>query len=168
MFCWELGLQRRRDVLPALVATGVKLFAVGIGSQESALEFADRLEFPAELMLADTSEEADAYAAVGTRNTQRDATGKQIFEGVESMWSQRTNDAIKARGRDDLNEITGSLFNPGPYKPLMPTGPKAMERTFVQGGAFVFEGSKELYGHYDFSSGDHADLDEVVRVALSR
>ena len=35
----------------------------------------------------------------------------------------------------------------------MPTGPKAMERTFVQGGAFVFEGSKELYGHYDFSSG---------------
>ena len=65
MFCWELGLQLRRDVLPALDATGVKLFAVGIGSQESALEFADRLEFPAELMLADTSEEADAYAAVG-------------------------------------------------------------------------------------------------------
>ena len=118
-------------------------------------------------MLADTSEETEAYAALGTRNSQRDENGKQIFEGVESMLSKKTSDAIKARGRDDLNEITGSLFKPGPYKPLMPTGPKAMERTFVQGGTFVFDGSKELYGHYDFSSGDHADLDEVLRVALS-
>jgi len=43
----------------------------------------------------------------------------------------------QARGRDDLNAITGSLFKPGPYKPLMPKGkglfdPKAIERTMVQ------------------------------------
>jgi len=161
-------LQLKRDVLPALIDADVKLFAVGIGSTDSALKFAERLDFPADLLLADESEEADAYTAVGTRNTKRDERGKQMFEGVESMWSERTNEALKVRGRDDLNSIVGGLFKPGPYMPLMPTGNKAMERTFVQGGTFVFDGSVELFAHYDFSSGDHADLDEVVRVATAR
>lgn len=154
-------------MLPALDEADVKLFAVGIGTSESALKFAESVEFPPELLLADESMRADAYAAVGTRNTKRDEKDKQIFEGVESMWSKRTNDAIKSRGRDDLNSVVGQLFQPGPYQPLMPTGPKAMERTFVQGGTFVFDGSTELFAHYDFSSGDHADLDEVIRVATA-
>ena len=38
-------------------------------------------------LFADESDTTDAYAAAGTRNTQRDAGGKQVFEGVESMWS---------------------------------------------------------------------------------
>jgi len=153
-------------VLPALDGKA-KLFAVGIGSSESALKFAEAVEFPAELLLADDSEEADGYKAFGARNTGRDEKGKQIFEGVESMWSSKTNDGIKTRGRDDLNSVVGRPFKPGPYLPLMPTGPKAMERTFVQGGTFVFDGSTELFAHYDFSSGDHADLAEVVRVATA-
>ena len=84
------------------------------------------------------------------------------------MWSAATNDALKERGKADLDAITGSLFKPGIYTPLMPKGPKAMERTFVQGGTFVFDGSSELFSHYDFSSGDHADLDEVLRVATTK
>ena len=47
----------------------------------------------------------------------------------------------------------------------MPRGPKAMEQSFVQGATLVFDGTTELFAHYDFSSGDHADLDEVLRVA---
>ena len=39
----------------------------------------------------------------------------------------------------------------------------SMERTMVQGGAFVFEGSETIFSHYDVSSGAHADLDELVR-----
>jgi len=154
-------------VLPPLEDAGVKLFAVGIGSLESARTFAERVEFPAELLLADESDDAGAYASAGTRNSRRDESGKQIFEGVESMWSDRTNTALKARGRDDLNSVVGSLLNPGIYTPLMPSGPKAMERTFVQGGTFVFDGSAELFTHFDFSSGDHADLEEVVKVATA-
>lgn len=160
-------MQLKRDVLPALQDADVKLYAVGIGSADSALQFSERLEFPPELLLADESEETAAYAAIGTRNTKRDDRGKQIFEGVESMWSDKTNDGITSRGRDDLNSIVGSLFKPGPYLPLMPKGKKAMEKTFVQGGTFIFDGSTELFAHYDFSSGDHADLDEVVRVATA-
>jgi hypothetical protein len=166
-------VQLKRDVLPALTAADVKLFAVGIGSHGSAREFAEALDFPAELLLADESEDVLAHAAAGTRNTRRDENGKALFEGVESMWSGKTTAAIEARGRDDLNAITGNLFKPGPYKPLMPKGkglfdPKAIERTMVQGGAWVFEGESELFTHLDYSSGDHADLQEVVRVATSR
>ena len=160
-------------MLPALVEADTKLFAVGIGSAASAREFAERLDFPADLLLADDSADTLAHAAVGTRNTRRDEAGKAIFEGVGSMWSAKTTAAIQARGRDDLNSITGNIFRPGPYKPLMPKGeglfdPKAIERTMVQGGAFVFEGSTELFAHLDYSSGDHADLQEVVRVATAR
>ena len=35
------------------------------------------------------------------------------------MWSQKTNEGIKARGRDDLNAVVGNLFQSGPYQPLM-------------------------------------------------
>lgn len=162
MFCWELATQLERDVLPATRAAGIKTFAIGIGSADSAKTFSERTGFPAECLFADASDESDAYAAVGTRNTQRDTKGKQIFEGVASMWSERTNDAIKRRGRDDLNGILKL------YKPLMPRGPKAMEQSFVQGATLIFDGSTELFSHYDYSSGDHADLNEVVRVATTR
>lgn len=123
------------------------------------------------MLLADESERSDAYAAVGTRNTRRDDAGKAVFEGVESMWSQRTNEGIKMRGRDDLNSVVGSLFRQGIYTPLMPkasTTQRTIEQTMVQGGTFIFDGTQELFAHYDFSSGDHADLDEVVRIATGK
>lgn len=161
-------MQLNRDVLPKLTKAGVKLFIVGIGSLESARTFAEQVGLPANVLLADESEETDAYAAIGTRNTRRDEEGKMVFEGIESMWSQKTNDGLKARGRDDLNAVVGGLFKPGIYKPLMPQGPKAMDRTFVQGATFIFDGSKEIFQHFDFSSGDHADLEEVVRVATAQ
>lgn len=158
-------------MLPELPAD-VNLYAVGIGSVESASTFAEKIQFPAELLFADESDNSEAYAAVGTRNTKRDENGKAVFEGVESMWSSATMDGIKARGRTDLNSITGSVFKPGPYKPLMPTGnglfdPRVMEKTMVQGGAFVFDGSEEIFAHYDQSSGAHVDLQVLVRVATA-
>lgn len=86
------------------------------------------------------------------------------------MWSSKTTDAIEARGKQDLNSITGSLFKSGPYVPLMPKGkglldPRAIEKTMVQGGTFVFDGQDEIFSHYDASSGVHADLDEASAYA---
>jgi hypothetical protein len=69
----ELATQIERDVLPAARDAGVKVYAVGVGSAESAATFAERSGFPAELLLADSSDDTEAYAAVGTRNTGRDA-----------------------------------------------------------------------------------------------
>ena len=84
------------------------------------------------------------------------------------MWSQATNDALKERGKKDLDAITGSLFKPGIYTPLMPKGStmtRSMEKTMVQGGSFVFEGDATLFEHYDESSGAHAGIDDILKAA---
>jgi len=152
-------------VLPALDEKGIGLVVVGIGSVESGLTFADRTGFPAGRLLVDESVTTVAYEAVGTRNSQRDpVSNKQIFEGVGSMWGQATTDAIEERGRDDLNTVTGGLFRPGPYKPLMP---ESIEATLVQGASFVFDGNKVLLEHYDESSGAHVSVEDLLDAALS-
>lgn len=139
---------------------------VGIGTLESGQTFAEQIGFPVDKLLVDDSEETEVYRDVGTRNSQRDPeTGKQLFEGIESMWSQATNDGIKQRGRDDLNTVVGGLFKPGPYKPLMPTN---MEATFVQGASFVFDGKRAILEHYDDSSGAHSSIDDLLAAALSK
>lgn len=156
----------KRDVLPALRERDIPLIVVGIGTVESGKTFAERLELPQELLFVDTTDETSAYEMMATRNSQRNPdTGKQIFEGVGSMWSSWTTDAIEDRGRDDLNAITGNLFQPGPYKPLMPS---TTEATLVQGASFVFDGKNALLEHYDESSGAHVSIEELLRSALSR
>jgi hypothetical protein len=165
VFYWERAMQLKRDALPALNENGVRLIVVGIGSVESGRTFSEQLGFPVENLFVDASQLQDAYQAVGTRNSQRDGANKQVFEGIGSMWSSKTTDAIKARGRDDLNSVTGSFFRPGPYKPLMP---KSIEATLVQGGSFVFEGTQTLFEHYDESSGVHASIDDLVKAALAK
>ena len=168
MFCWERAVQLRRDALPALEAANVGLAVVGIGSLDAGETFATRTEFPKSMLFVDDSDESETYRAAGTRNTKRKPDGKADFEGIGSMWSQSTNDALKERGKKDLDAITGSLFKPGIYTPLMPKGStmtRSMEKTMVQGGSFVFEGDDVLFEHYDESSGAHAGIDDILKAA---
>ena len=158
----------RRDALPALEAANVGLAVVGIGSLDAGETFASRTEFPKSMLYVDDSDESETYRAAGTRNTKRKPDGKADFEGIGSMWSQATNDALKERGKKDLDMITGSLFQPGIYTPLMPKGStmtRSMEKTMVQGGSFVFEGNDVLFEHYDESSGAHAGIDDILKAA---
>lgn len=160
----------KRDALPAFEKKGVKLYTIGIGKVEAARELCSQVGFPAEQMLVDDSEYSQAYSAAGTRNSGRDTNGKQIFEGFSSMWSPATNNAIKTRGRDDLNSIL-PLYSKANTKVLMPTdnsGKFSVERTLVQGGAFVFSGKEALLEFYDTSSGAHVDLNEFIDVAVTR
>jgi len=166
VFCWERALQLKRDVIPALEEKDIPLFVVGIGTLESGQTFGQQLDFPVGKLLVDTTEETLAYVAMGTRNSQRDeTTGKQLFEGVGSMWSKATNDGLRDRGREDLNKITGNILKgqKGPYKPLMPT---TTEASFVQGASFVFDGKETILEHYDESSGAHLPIDELLDAAL--
>ena len=182
-------MQLRRDALPALEKNNIKLAVVGIGSLDSGETFASRTEFPKSMLYVDDSDESETYRAAGTRNTKRKPDGKADFEGqrrrptpstrcpdslvdsragIGSMWSQATNDALKERGKADLDAITGSLFKPGIYTPLMPKGStmtRSMEKTMVQGGSFVFEGDAVLFEHYDESSGAHAGIDDILKAA---
>jgi len=163
VFCWERAIQLKRDLLPVLNEKGIGLVVVGIGSLDSGRVFSKETGFPPDKLLVDESERTLAYQALGTRNSQRDAvSGKQKFEGIGSMWSSATTDAIKERGRDDLNSVTGNIFNPGPFKPTMPS---SIEATLVQGGSFVFDGTtKTLLEHYDESSGAHITIEELLNV----
>ncbi|KAH8046968.1 prostaglandin-F synthase [Aureococcus anophagefferens] len=145
---WNSDQKVVRDALPALNAAGVKLLVVGIGSVESGETFAKQTSFSPELLFVDDSELSDAYAAAGTRNTKRDDSGKAVFE-ASAACGRGDERRHQERGRDDLNAVTGNLFNPGPYKPLMPkasTMRRSMEQTMVQGGSFVFDGDSVVAG----------------------
>eukprot|EP00879_Flechtneria_rotunda_P019454 GHRR01020433.1.p1 GENE.GHRR01020433.1~~GHRR01020433.1.p1 ORF type:complete len:178 (+),score=37.96 GHRR01020433.1:1066-1599(+) len=53
--------------------------------------------------------------------------------------------------------ITSSLL------PLLPL--PLQNQAFQQGGMFVFDGTKCIWSHYDQATGDHADFEEVLKVA---
>ncbi|KAH8045527.1 prostaglandin-F synthase [Aureococcus anophagefferens] len=115
--------------------------------------------FSPELLFVDDSELSDAYAAAGTRNTKRDDSGKAVFE-ASAACGRGDERRHQERGRDDLNAVTGNLFNPGPYKPLMPkasTMRRSMEQAMVQGGSFVFDGDS-VVASTTTSSGAHLSI----------
>lgn len=67
----------------------------------------------------------------------------------------------KKDGMTELGEVL-SKWNKAFYIP-----PK-QEQAFLQGGTFVFDGEDCVYAHYDESTGAHANVDDVVKLAKSR
>uniref|UniRef100_A0A7S2TNB7 Uncharacterized protein n=1 Tax=Lotharella oceanica TaxID=641309 RepID=A0A7S2TNB7_9EUKA len=148
MFCQELAKQLARDVLPDLLKANVKLVAVGIGTGERAKEFAAHVGFPEEYLYADP--ENACYSALGLKKNIKDT-----FFNINTPYS------ILARGqKDGAKDLVEAVQR---WKPWIP--PK-LDQGFQQGGAFVFDGSKELFQHYDPSTGAHADLNAVLSAAI--
>lgn len=92
MACWELGIQLNRDWLPETEKANVKLFVVGIGSGESAKEFAEQLGLPAEIVFGD--EEAESYKNLRFVNSDFSEDGRK--RGMRMM-TERTAEAVKSR-----------------------------------------------------------------------
>lgn len=46
--------------------------------------------------------------------------------------------------------------------------PPKQEQAFLQGGTFIFDGPDTVYAHYDESTAAHANVDEVIKLAMSR
>mmetsp|Transcript_1187 Transcript_1187/g.2508 ORF Transcript_1187/g.2508 Transcript_1187/m.2508 type:complete len:175 (+) Transcript_1187:366-890(+) len=169
MACWELGLQLKRDWQPELEKVGAKLLIVGVGTSESAKEFADQVGLSPELVFGDA--DAAAYKAARFVNSDFEEDGRK--RGMRMM-SEKGTAAIKSRanGRnvnffglfdipflatnDDLEQATKI------YKPLLPQGEKSFDLTLVQGGVLVFNGNQEVFKHRDTSVGVHADLQRVL------
>ena len=150
MFCQELGAQLTRDVLPKLSGASppVKLLAVGIGTAERGREYCDHVGFPAENLLCDP--ENAAYDALGLK------------KGVQTtFFTVDTPLAILARAKND--NAKDLLDATKRWKPWLP--PKS-DQGLQQGGAFVFEGDKLLFQHYDPSTGAHVDLDDLLQAAV--
>ena len=69
--------------------------------------------------------------------------------------------AILARAKND--NAKDLLDATKRWKPWLP--PKS-DQGLQQGGAFVFEGDKLLFQHYDPSTGAHVDLDDLLQAAV--
>eukprot|EP00931_Biecheleriopsis_adriatica_P092597 TRINITY_DN66397_c0_g1_i1.p1 TRINITY_DN66397_c0_g1~~TRINITY_DN66397_c0_g1_i1.p1 ORF type:complete len:177 (+),score=42.57 TRINITY_DN66397_c0_g1_i1:367-897(+) len=168
MACWELGLQLKRDWLPELKKADVKLLVVGIGSSENAKQFAEEIGLPSDLLFAD--EDASSYQAIGMVNSDFQEDGRK--RGMR-MITQKTADAVSGRANGRPVKFLGFdlpfLFTNDDletakemYKPLMPSGENAMDKTLVQGGVLVFRGEQQVYLHRDTSVGVHGELDKVL------
>mmetsp|Transcript_157808 Transcript_157808/g.278612 ORF Transcript_157808/g.278612 Transcript_157808/m.278612 type:complete len:151 (+) Transcript_157808:512-964(+) len=148
MFCQELAGQIARDVLPRLTEADVALRCVGIGTLETAQKFCDHVGFPREYLFTDP--ENSAYDALGLKK----GLGITFFT-IDTPFS------ILKRAQDDgAKDLLNATSK---WKPWLP--PKS-DQGLQQGGAFVFEGSKLLFSHFDPSTGAHADLEDVLKAAI--
>lgn len=128
---------------------GAKLLAIGIGTYERSLEFCDHVGFPKENLMVDP--ENAAYAALGLKKGVKD-----------TFFNEATPYAIVDRvKRDGAKDMVTALQR---WKPWIP--PK-LDQGLQQGGIFVFKGQEEIFGHFDPSTGAHADLPTVLSVAVS-
>mmetsp|Transcript_41215 Transcript_41215/g.92978 ORF Transcript_41215/g.92978 Transcript_41215/m.92978 type:complete len:175 (-) Transcript_41215:56-580(-) len=171
MACWELGIQLKRDWLPQLESAGVKLLVVGIGSAESAAEFAKQVGLPPEIVFGD--DEATAYQELRLVNSNFEEDGRK--RGMR-MLTEKTTEAIKSRANGRPLSFFGLFDIPflftnddletakEIYKPLVPQGDNSLDKSLVQGGFFVFNGQDQIFKHRDTSVGVHAELDRVMAV----
>ena len=126
----------------------VRLVAIGIGTAARAKEFSEHVGFPADLLYADPD------------NVVYDQLG--LIKNVgDTFFNPTTPLAIAERIRQGrTGDLTSALSR---WKPWIP--PK-LEQGLQQGGAFVFDGDSLLYDRKDKSTGDHADIDTLLNVAL--
>jgi len=136
-------------VLPQLNSAGVKLIAVGIGTGERAKEFCAHVPFPEENLFADPE------------NVCYDSLGLKKGFATTFLRPETPYSILERQQKDGAKDMLDALKR---WKMWIP--PK-LEQGLQQGGTFVFDGSNELFQHYDPSTGAHADLSQVLSAALA-
>ena len=160
MFCWEHAAELAK-MKPELDAAGVLLVVVGVGTPDSAKQFAEALPFPEENLFVDP--ERKAYSALSFHGDLDGTEGiffdPKVVEGVRRLFFTKiTGEKIKERGTEGIKEAMKN------YKPLMP--PKSID-SVQQGGTAVFHGSKMVYLRADEATADHAPKEEVMGAVAS-
>lgn len=136
-------------MIPELDPYGVKLFLVSIGTPERGVEFSELTGFPQDRLIADP--ENALYDKLGFyRNVQR------TFFDVRTPLSIFGRVFRKDRG-GDLVEATMK------WKPWIP--PRG-EQALQQGGVLVFNGQECTFKHFDQSTGNHLDLQELIQMVM--
>lgn len=141
-----------REIVPIIQTREdkLRLVCIGIGTHERSKEFAGHVGFPDKYLYADPNNAVyDALELIKSSPTQ-------LFFDTRTPLS--LGKRIKKGKTDDLR---AALAN---WKPWIP--PK-LDQGFQQGGAFVFDGETTLFGRKDPATGDHADLNELIQIALS-
>ena len=107
-FCWELAIQLRRDIKPALDAQGIDLIAVSIGTPERALEFVSETGFPAANLYADPDNVC--YDALKLNKELKNFSQKSTPEMLMERWN-----------KDGAKDLIGVLKR---WKPWIPPKPE--------------------------------------------
>ncbi|CAG9465198.1 unnamed protein product [Pedinophyceae sp. YPF-701] len=138
-FCWEFA-KTVLTIRPQLAERGYTLALVSIGDADGAVKFCEKLPCDEDVLLVDES--MRVYEALG------------LTRGVRSTFlSPKTGQALAKRGTQGLREATAG------YTPI---APKSAQVTLQQGGAFVFDGIRVLYGWRDEATGDHVKLSDLL------
>lgn len=126
---------------------------IGIGSHERSLEFCSHVGFPPAYLFSDAENKVyDQLQLVKS-------TPATLFTDI------RTPLAIAKRFTEGKQQYLGTAFKN--WRTAMWIPPK-LEQGLQQGGAFVFRGKNVVYSYKDPSAGAHADINEVVRIALDQ
>lgn len=136
-------------MLPELKGSTVQLRAIGIGEQEAAATFADKVGFPVELLYADAK--GETYKEIGFYKE----LGRLFF-------ARATREAFKDTDKQERVKEMLSVYKP---QGLIP---KDTSLTVQQGGMLVVKGGKVLLAHFDQGTGAHADWSEVLKAAKGK
>lgn len=135
--------------LPALQKNGGKLFLVGVGTREAALEFASRLDVDPAFCFGDEGGIAG------------DALG--LEKGFGTMWNPGA--VGEMMGRNDKESLMGlgeAYKGAADGIGIRNLAPRDVGDTLRQGGTFVFRGEELRLEHFDAKAGDNCDMDAVL------
>jgi hypothetical protein len=150
--CQEQIVQWKKK-LEDLQENEIDLVLVSIGLPEKGKFLLDHLEFP---------ENGDAYLFVDPENVLYDAL--DLNRGVQRTFF---NPATPLAFLDRMKRIDGLedlVYVLSKWKDALFIPPKQAQ-AFLQGGTFVFDGSKTVYAHYDPSTAAHAKIERVLDIA---
>lgn len=126
------------------------LICVGIGTPEKAQEFAELTELPREVLYSDAE------------NALYDALNLLKSNPVSLMADVRTPLAMAKRLREGKGNYLKMALDE--WQPWIPP---RLDQGLQQGGAFVFTSDGGLkYGRKDPATGDHVNLDTILRLVL--
>jgi len=130
----------------------VKLVIISIGKPEVGKELCEHLGV----------ENGDQFVFADPENALYNDL--KLNQGPQTFFAPDTAFAFRDRmfgetGLSDLMEVLGK-WSSAVYIP-----PKTSQ-AFIQGGSFIFDGPKTLFAHYDASTGAHADMNQVISIAL--
>jgi hypothetical protein len=149
--CQEQIVQWKKK-LNELQENEIDLVLVSIGLPEKGKLLLDHLEFP----------NGDDYLLVDPENVLYDAL--DLNRGVQRTFFNPATPLAFLDRLQQGNGLEDLLYVLSKWKDAFFIPPKQAQ-ALLQGGAFVFDGPKTVYAHYDPSTAAHAKLERVLEIA---
>jgi len=126
-----------------------KLFLVGVGTRDAALEFASQLQIDPSICFGDDGGSAG------------DALGLQ--KGFGTMWNPPAVSAMMKRNDQESLTALGEAFKGAADNiGIKNLAPVDIGDTLRQGGTFVFRGDRCVLEHFDEKVGDNCEIDAIL------